>query len=72
MKSGSGVFSATIDTNRLPEGPPKRLPTAFYSRLFVSPVTENFVEPDAWRPKTNDDCEFSGRIRSIITAFEWL
>lgn len=42
------------------------------SHLFVSPVTENFVEVDESRPRISDDCEFSDRIKSIITAYEWL
>lgn len=42
------------------------------SRLFVSPATGNFVESDELRPKISDDCEFSDRIKSIITAYEWL
>jgi hypothetical protein len=42
------------------------------SRLFVSPVTENFVQWDERRPSIIDDCEFSDRIKSIITVHEWL
>lgn len=42
------------------------------SRLLVSPATDNFVESDERRPRISDDCEFSERIRSIITAYEWL
>lgn len=46
-------------------------PIPVASKLFVSPLLDNFVTYDRGRPDIEPSCHFTDRVRGILAAHEW-
>ena len=46
-------------------------PIPVASKLFVSPLSYNFVNNDSGHPAIEPFCDFTDRVKSILAAYEW-